>query len=421
MTAGVVVIGAGHAGFTVVDSLLRLGYQGPIRLVDAEQALPYQRPPLSKAYLAGAASKQDLQFRPESYYANSGIDLLLGRRLTSIDHACSRVRVDDSGWLSFDHLVLATGSRPRRWDVPGAGLPGVLRLHDRSDSDALREALTPGSRLVLVGGGFIGLEVASYAVKQGLEVTVVEATERLLKRSVSALTAEAIKRRHEAHGVRVLTGQSVVRVLGRDRAEGVELADGAILSADTVLVGIGSVPAVSESIPGVRTSLNGSLRVGRAMRTENPRVLACGDAVSVLLAERWVRLESVQNATDQARCVAKSIVSGTATYDAVPWFWTEQYGAKLQIAGLLDQADAWVVRGDIASEHWSVFGFRAGGLVGSESYARAGDHMATRALLANGIGLTPEQASDLDFDLRAHAAGRERVSRCAAEQARNNA
>jgi 3-phenylpropionate/trans-cinnamate dioxygenase ferredoxin reductase subunit len=401
--AGVVVVGGGQAGFTVAESLRRLGFDGKVTIVEAGDAPPYQRPPLSKAYLTGDLAAADLNFRPASYFQSAGIDLILSERLVSVDHASRRIELAAGGRLRYDHLVIATGSAPRAWTRARTGLAGLYRLHNKEDADTLRDGLRQSGPVVIIGGGFIGLEVASAAVKTGREVTVLETAPRLMARSVSPPMSRAMAMLHRDHGVAVRCGVAVARVLGDDRVTGVELDSTERIAADLVLVGVGSVPAMSGSRLGLAAAADGSVLVDRSMRTANPHVLACGDGVSFVLDGRRRRLESVQNATDQGRCAASAILGAAPEYDAVPWFWTEQHGARLQIAGLLDQADEWAVRGNPQAGRGTVFGFRSGALVGSESLGAAGDHMVTRALLRSGVPVSPGQVADAGFDLRSLA------------------
>ena len=402
--AGVLVVGGGQAGFTVTESLRRAGFDGKVTIVEAGDALPYQRPPLSKAYLTGNIAAADLSFRPASYFESAGIELILSERLVGVDHASRRIQLAAGGRLPYDRLVIATGSAPRAWTRAGSGLAGLHRLHDRKDADALRDGLHQGGGpIVVIGGGFIGLEVASAAVNAGREVTVLETAPRLMARSVSPLMSRAMATLHRSRGVTVRCGVGVTRVLGDDQVTGVTLDSGERIAADLVVTGVGSVPAISGKRVGLPEAADGSLLVDRSMRTADPHVLACGDGVSFLLGGRRRRLESVQNATDQGRCVAAAVLGSAPAYDAVPWFWTEQHGVRLQIAGLLDEADEWAVRGDPQSGRGTVFGFRSGALLGSESLGAVGDHMATRALLRSRGPVIPGQVTDAGFDLRSLA------------------
>jgi 3-phenylpropionate/trans-cinnamate dioxygenase ferredoxin reductase subunit len=408
---GVVVLGGGQAGFTVVDALRRLGYGEQVVLVEESTDLPYQRPPLSKAYLAGNLAADDLAFRPMSYYRDNEVDLVLGERITRLDHHAHRVVLSSGLRIDYQHLVVATGSQVREWPGDGGQLRGVYRLHDRRDADALREGLRTSEQVVIIGGGFIGLEFAAVARKTGSSVKVIEAAPRVMQRATSPLASDALTALHHEHGVEIRCTTGVRRIVGQRRATGVELADGTRLPADLVLVGIGSVPALGADALGLIGSRDGAITVDSRMRTSDPSVFACGDTVSFQKDDRWMRLESIQNATDQARCAANAIVGKGDNYSAVPWFWTEQYGTKLQIAGLVDRADQWTVRGDLGGDRWTIFSFRDGELVGSESFGAVGDHMATRTLLHAHLPLTADEAADPGFDLRGHAAGAQHTRR----------
>ncbi|MEU6573428.1 FAD-dependent oxidoreductase [Streptomyces sp. NPDC046805] len=404
MTKSTVIIGGGQAGFTAADSLRRAGYSEPITIVDAQDHLPYQRPPLSKAHLGDGAQPASPHFRPADFFAQNQIDLVLDERLVSVDPERRTVTLSAGARLPYTDLVIATGSRLRSWQAPGADLEGVHRLHDMADADALRAGLVGASHLCVVGGGFIGLEVASAARKRGIGVTVIEAGERLMARALTPVSSAAMDRIHRQAGIEIVYGRPVRQVLGQRRVAGVELDDGRVIDADLVVVGIGSVPAVRADEVGVAGALDGALLVDAAMRTSLPHVWGCGDGVNFPLGPRRLRLESVQNATDQARCVAEGIVNRPRPYVAVPWFWTEQHGRRVQIAGLLDEADECVVRGEPGADSWTVFGFAGGRLVGGESVGAVRDHLAIRSMLGRHINLTADQATDPDFDLKAHSA-----------------
>lgn len=387
----VLVVGAGQAGFTVVDTLRARGYQEPIVLVDAHEDLPYQRPPLSKAFLTGKLPADALPFRPASYYADRDIDLRLGKRLSAIDCRCRVAELSSGESVAYRDLVLATGSTPRRW--PGPGEP--FMLHRRQDAERLRDALTDAESVVIIGGGFIGLEVASYTAELGIPTTVVEQADRVLARSTSALVAEWLTRAHRERGVEFRCGATVSELLvDNGRSRGVRLATGELVWADAVLVAIGSDPA-----PGPYG--RSGIWVDECLRARQPHVYAAGDLAVFPRAGERIRLESVQNATDQARCVASGVLGKPEPYRAAPWFWTEQAGVRLRIAGLIAGADREVVRGDPASGKFSVFSFQGQSLLGAESVNATADHMAVRSLLASGRGLTPDQAADLSFDLKA--------------------
>jgi len=403
MSRRVVVVGGGQAGLTVVDSLLARGFEGHVTIVEAGNELPYQRPPLSKAYLAGTATRWGLRLRPAAYFASASIELLLGERLIDLDRSARTIGLASGRSLVYDDLVIATGSTPRPWTGDGAELDGLHRLHDIDDADLLRAALVRGGSLVVVGGGFIGLEVASLATKMGMKVTVLEAGPRLMARSVSPRMSGFFAMLHEKNGVAVRCSVAVSGFVGTRRVEGVRLQDGEILPTDLVVLGIGSRPALDGEPLCLATAPDGSLIVDGSLRTSDPHVFACGDTVSFRHDGRRVRLESVQNATDQARQVAATIMGASSDYQAVPWFWTEQHGVKLQTAGLTDQADEWVLRGDPDCGRWSVFAFRDGVLVGSESVGAVSDHIATRSLLRTAAPVSTAEVADPDFDLKARA------------------
>ncbi|QGY05740.1 pyridine nucleotide-disulfide oxidoreductase [Methylobacterium mesophilicum SR1.6/6] len=407
-TTGIVVAGAGQAGFQLAASLREGGFREPITLVGDETALPYQRPPLSKAYLAGKTDPEGLLLRPPGFFAEHAIDHRPGIRAVAIDRAERGLELSDGTRLSYDHLVLATGARNRPLPVSGADLDGVRQLRGLADADALKAAIEAARAIVVVGAGFIGLEFAAVAAARGLCVTVIEAAERPMARAVSAEMGDFFRAAQAAMGVRFLFGAGVTAILGRDgRVAGVALADGRELPADLVLVGIGVLPnrelAVAAGLPA-----EDGVRVDAFLATPDPAISAIGDCARFpspfargLTPDGTVRIESVQNAIDQGRCLAARLTGRPAAYGALPWFWSDQGPHKLQIAGLSGPGDASVVRG--SGSAFSVFRFRDGRLSAVESVDRAGDHMIARRLLAAGTPLTPEQAADPGFDLKALA------------------
>jgi 3-phenylpropionate/trans-cinnamate dioxygenase ferredoxin reductase subunit len=409
--AGIVVAGAGQAGFQLAASLREGGFREPITLVGDETALPYQRPPLSKAYLAGKTDREGLLLRQPGFFAEHAITHRPGIRATAIDRAARRLHLSDGDSLAYDHLVLATGARNRPLPVPGADLGGVHQLRGLADADALRAEIAAAQAIVVVGAGFIGLEFAAVAAGSGLPVTVIEAAERPMARAISPEMGAFFCTAHEAMGVRFAFGAGVTAITGRDgRAAGVTLADGRALPADLVLVGIGVLPnrelAVEAGLPA-----EDGVHVDAFLATPDPAISAIGDCARFpspfargLTPDGTVRIESVQNAIDQGRCVAARLLGKPAAYGALPWFWSDQGPHKLQIAGLSGPGDASVVRG--LGGAFSVFRFRDGRLSAVESVDRAGDHMIARRLLAAGTPLTPDQAADPGFDLKALAMGR---------------
>ena len=400
----VAVVGTGQAGFQAAASLRQDGFAGRIILIGDEPVLPYQRPPLSKSYLAGESGLDELWLRPESFYAQHQIDLLAGETVTAIDRTQRRVQLGSGGKLSWDHLILATGAGVRPLAMPGAELDGVLPLRTLADADTLRERLDQARDIVVVGAGFIGLEFASVAITRGAAVRIIEVTQQPMGRVVSATISKFCTDAHRRWGAEVLLGTGVTRILGADgRVSGVETSDGRRIPADLVLICIGVIPN-AEIAKEAGLAVDNGIVVDERLVTANPAILAIGDCANfpTPFANGRVRLESVQNAVDQGRCVAAHIAGKSTPYDKVPWFWSDQGDLKLQIAGITVGHDTAVLRGDPESGHFSVFCYRTGRLIGVESVNQTADHVVARRLLAGDPGLRLEQAADLSYDLRAH-------------------
>ncbi len=401
----VAVVGAGQAGFQTASSLRQEGFGGRIILVGDEPGLPYQRPPLSKSYLAGDSGLDELWLRPQAFYETQAIDLVSGETVTAIDRVGRRLRLGSGGDIACDHIVLATGARFRPLPVPGAELDGVLPLRTLADADILRERLTEVRDVVVVGAGFIGLEFAAVARTAGVGVHIVEVTQQPMGRVVSAQTSRFFTEAHRGWGATISLGAGVSRILGAaGRVTAVEISDGRVLPADLVLVCIGVLPN-AELADAAGLAVDNGIVVDQHLATGAAEIFAIGDCANfpTRFAESRVRLESVQNGVDQARAVAARIAGKPAPYDKVPWFWSDQAELKLQIAGITAGHDAAVVRGDPESGSFSVFCFRHGRLIGVESVNRPADHIVARRLLAGDPRLAPEQAADDSFDLRAHA------------------
>ena len=407
MTAEVVaIIGAGQAGFQTASSLRQEGFSGRIMLIGDEPALPYQRPPLSKSYLAGESGLDDLWLRPEAFYETQQIELVIGETVTAIDRPGRSLRLASGGEIACDHVVLAVGARFRPLVVPGAELEGVLPLRTLADADTLRERMTEAHEVVVVGAGFIGLEFAAVARAAGLAVNVLEVTNHPMGRVVSAQTSQFFTGAHIGWGSTISLGTGVARILGANRrVTAVETSDGRVLPADLVLVCIGVVPN-AELARDAGLGVENGVVVDEYLATGAAEIAAIGDCANfpTRFASGRVRLESVQNGVDQARLVAARIAGKPAPYDKVPWFWSDQADLKLQIAGITVGHDAAVVRGDPQGGSFSVFCFRDGRLIGVESVNRPADHIVARRLLAGNPRLLPAQAADESFDLRAHAA-----------------
>ncbi len=399
------VAGAGLAGYQVGAALRELGFAGRVTLVGDEAHRPYHRPPLSKAFLFGDTDGARLNLRPDSFYADKSIGLLVGRTALAIDRERHTLTLDDGATLEYGHLVLALGARNRPLAVPGVDLGGVHYLRTLDDARALRGSLAGAHRLVVVGAGFIGLEVAASAAKKGIAVTVLEVAGRPMARAISATLSAVFAREHAKAGIEFRFATAVTRIVGEDGVvRGVETAAGERIPGDVVVIGIGVVPNEELAADAGLAVANGII-VDAQLVSSDPDVSAVGDCAAhanVYADGAIVRLESVQNATDQARAVAARLVGRPVPYAAVPWFWSDQGELKLQIAGLTAGHDRTVVRGDPAGTSCSVFCFRGEELLGVETVNRPADHMVGRKLLAQRAALTPAQAADEGVDLKTH-------------------
>ncbi|BCG68885.1 pyridine nucleotide-disulfide oxidoreductase [Mesorhizobium sp. 113-1-2] len=391
MKNGVVIVGAGHAGVQAAASLREDGYDGPVILIGDENELPYHKPPLSKTFIKDAEAKPQ-PLRGEAFYTGNTIDYRPGMRIDRIDAGGHCLEISGGGALAFDHLILATGSRPRTLPLPGSDLSGVLSLRSLADARLIRDLSAQSEDVVILGGGFIGLEIAATLRAAGRTVTVVEAVDRLLGRAVAPVVASHVRQRLEATGVRILTGTSISRLEGENgHVVAAITSSGERLPARMVIVGIGAVPNVELAQDAGLTIANG-IRVDHHMRSSVPEILAIGDAASY---RHWftggdVRLESVQNATDQARLAARTITGHADAYSAVPWFWSDIGDMKLQMVGLTAGGDSHVVLGDLPDNKFSIYHYAGDRLLGIESVNRPGDHMLGRKMLGAGFSPTPE-------------------------------
>src|SRR5580693_7699498 len=397
----VLIVGAGHAGFQVAVSLRQHGFGERICLINDEAHLPYQRPPLSKAYLKGEGRPDSLMFRPDKFYRDQNIELI-GDRAASIDRAARRLLLASGTHLDYGHLVLATGARNRLLDLPNANLGDVRYLRILDESEALRQRIGIARHVAVIGAGFIGLEFAATARARGLEVDVVELGPRVMARAVTAEISAFFEARHIAAGIRIHFGVQATSIEADGMAvTGVSLSDGRHVPADLVVVGVGVLPNV-ELAAEAGLPVAAGIIVNEHLATADPNISAIGDC-ALFASPRFggsLRLESVQNATDHARCVAARLTGDDKVYDGQPWFWSDQGDDKLQIAGLTTGYDRVVLRGDPAQKAFSAFCYRAGKLVGIESVNRAGDHMFGRRLFAAGGSIGPEHAADPGFDLK---------------------
>jgi 3-phenylpropionate/trans-cinnamate dioxygenase ferredoxin reductase subunit len=405
----VVIVGAGHGGFQLAASLRQGGFDGAIVLLGEEPVLPYQRPPLSKDYLDGKIGFDLLLMRPDAFYRDHRIDYLAETRATEIDRAGKRLRLASGEQLDYDHLVLATGARNRVPALPGIELDGVCYLRTLADTDQLRERLAVAEHVVVIGAGFIGLEFAAVARGQGKPVHILELTDRVMGRVVCPPTSEFFAAAHRQTGVEFSFGAQAVRIAGDSgRVDHIELADGGRLKADLVLVSIGVVPN-GELAAAAGLAVANGIVVNEELLTADPAISAIGDCCafpSQHAQGAMTRLEAVQNAADHARCVADRVLGKPHPYAALPWFWSEQGPLRLQIAGLTTGHDHTVLRGSLDKGEFSLFCYREGRLLGVESINRPADHAHSRRLLSAGRQVTPEQAADDGFDLRAAASAR---------------
>ena len=401
-TRPVIIAGGGQAGAQAAVSLRQAGYEGRIILIGDEPDLPYQRPPLSKDYLAGKVDEPGLLLRAEKVYADQRVELMLGEQIVSIDRNAQSIALASGATLEYGHLVMATGSRNRPLAVEGAELDGVFYLRTLAEARTVRARLDGVSHAVVIGGGFIGLEFAAAARARGAQVTVVEAAPRPMSRVLSEQMSSFLAARHEANGVSIIVNRTVCRLLGQDgRLTGVELEDGSVIEADMAVVGIGVLPN-SELAEKAGLPVRNGIVVDEQLLTADPSISAIGDCAAFPsgYAGGMLRLESVQNAADQARSVAARLAGKPVPYNAVPWFWSEQYDVRLQMAGITSAHDQTVMRGSPEDNAFSIFCFRNGVFLGAESVNRTADHIAVRKLLATGFKLTPEQAADASFDLK---------------------
>lgn len=407
--APVVVVGGGQGGFQVAASLREAGHTGPLTVVGDEPGLPYQRPPLSKAYLTGILPLDTVVLRGQSFFDSRDVTLRCGEPVVRIDRDAARVELASGGRLDYAHLVLAVGARARELPVPGADLDGVALLRTLAHADALRPRLAVPCRVVVIGAGFIGMEVAAVAATAGHQVTVVEELDRAMARAVAPELSAHVTAAHESHGSRVLFGRTVLALRGGldGAVREVELDGGERLPADLVLVGVG-VTADTGLAAGAGLAVDDGIVVDEWLLTADPRISAIGDCASYPSAHAGARtrLESVQNAVDQARYVARRLTVGVDEgYRAVPWFWTHQFDMRIQMAGVCAADDHRIVRGDPAQGRFSVFRFHRERLLSVESVNRVADHMAARKVLAGNRRPTVAEVAQDGFDLKTYVAG----------------
>ena len=400
MNDHLVIVGGGQAAAQAVQSLRQQSFTGAITLLSDEPHPPYQRPPLSKKYFAGELARERLLLRPATFYAEKGVALELGARVEEIEPAERRVRLRDGRTLAYDRLLLATGSRARVLPVPGADLPGVHYFRTIADVDSILASLAPGARAVLVGAGYIGLEVAASARQRGFDVTVLEAADRVMSRTVSAEVSAFYEACHRTAGVAIHCNAGVKAFHGGARVTAVETTDGRQFACDVAIIGIGIEPNVELAARAGLPCSNGIV-VDELARTADPNIVAAGDCTNhpLPLLERRVRLESVPNAIHQAKVAAASLVGTPSPYSEVPWFWSDQYDLKLQIAGLSTGYDEVVLRGDPAARSFAAFYLRAGQLLAVDAVNSPKEFIAGKKLVANRARIAPDVLRDATIDL----------------------
>jgi len=415
---GVLIVGGGQAAVHLASTLRDLGWQAAVTIVSEEDHAPYQRPPLSKAFLSGNAQPTTLEFRSAEHYERDRITVLTGQRVTDVRAAASGrpgvAVTEDGGRLEFGHLALATGARPRLLAAPGADLAGICYLRDIGHALELRERLAAAQRVLVVGGGFIGLEAAAAATANGKTVTVAEAADRLIGRVVAPVISDFYAAAHRRRGVRVLLGTAVSRFEGTGPADtggtvtGAHLSDGGFVPADLVIIGIGAEPR-TELAERLGLACAGGIVVDALARTSDPAIVAAGDcAVTPHPAAAdgsLVRFESYGHAIDHAKVAAATLAGVPSPYDALPWFWSDQGTLKLQIAGLSGGFDQAVLRGDVGQERFSVLYYREGRLLAVHAVNCPRDYLAVRRALAAGLEIPAESAADAGQPLRPAGAG----------------
>lgn len=397
-----VIVGGSHAAAQLAHSLRLGGWTGAISLVSAEHLPPYHRPPLSKSYLDGGTPEGRLLIRPAAFYKKHAIDLLLNTRVLSINRAERFVQTADEHRLNYTRLALATGAEARRLDIPGSGLKGVFYLRDLADANRIRSVIRSGKTAVIIGGGYIGLETAASLRKMGLRVTLLEALPEILERVTAPQVANFFHRIHAQEGVEILTQTSANAFEGDSSVRQVHCDDGRVIDVDLVIVGIGVRPA-TRLAESAGLAVENGIRVDEFCRTSDPYIVAAGDCTNHFNAiyNRHVRLESVQNATDQARAAAGTLCGKLEPYNALPWFWSDQYDLKLQIAGLSDGFDEVILRGSPDRDRsFAAFYFRQGRFIAVDAINRPMEFMLGKRALVQQQPVSPAVLADESLSIR---------------------
>lgn len=397
--ATMVIVGAGHAAGQAAASLRQEGFDGEIVIIGDEPHIPYQRPPLSKQYLAGEQEIERVYLRPAKFYEDKHVTVRTGERVEKIDTEARAVTTDKGETIAYDKLLLATGGRPRHLTIPGHDLRGIHYLRGIDDVDGIRQEMAPKRKLVVVGGGYIGLEVAAVAVEAGLEVHVLEMEQRILQRVTTERMSEYYRHLHESRGVHIHTGAAVTAFTGSGHVEGVLCGDQEF-PADIVIIGIGIIPN-TEVAQAAGIECDNGILVDDHCRTSAADVFAAGDCTNHpnALLNRRLRLESVPNAMEQARVAAANMCGGDKTYASIPWFWSDQYELKLQMVGFSADGDTEVVRGDMAADKFAVFYLDGGTLVAADAVNSPKEFMICKQLIGKAVDAA--KLADPDTDLKA--------------------
>jgi len=401
MASTFLIVGAGQAAAQAVDTLRREGFDGRLVLVGEEAHLPYQRPPLSKQFLAGDLAADRLPFRHQAFYDGHRVELKLGKKAVRIHREARRVELDDGEEIAYDRLLLSTGARSRELTSPGAHLSGVHYLRGIADVDAIRGGLKEGARVVIIGGGYIGLETAATARKLGCAVTALEMADRVMNRVVASSVSEYFAHEHRAHGVKIVCNTRVVRLEGTGAVERVVCADGSSYEADMLIVGVGAVPNVELAAQAGIECENGIV-VDQHCRSSDPAIYGAGDCTNhpSLRFGMRVRLESVDNAFEQGKAAALNMLDRPTVHDRVPWFWSDQFDNKLLIVGLSQGFDQQILRGDPATRGFSVCYLKGGELIALEAVNHSKDYMAARKMIAERAKPDPDKLADPQVALR---------------------
>lgn len=402
MSEHCIIIGASHAAAQLVSSLRQEGWEGKISLIGDEPNLPYHRPPLSKAFFVGEKSEDELLIRAADFYEKNKVDLLLGSRVTKIDRDAKKITLEDGAEIPYTKLALTTGARVRKIPFTGSELAGVFYMRDLNDVKQTHKFTAPGKSAVIIGGGYIGLETAASLRKIGMKVTVIEAMSRVLQRVTAPEVSAFYTRVHTEEGVDIRTEAGVDAIVGEKHVEGVRLADGTTVPADLVIIGVGVIPNI-ELAEAAGITIDNGIAVNEFATTNDPDIVAAGDCTNHYnpIYDRKLRLESVQNATDQAKIAAKSICGKPEAYNALPWFWSDQYDLKLQIAGLSQGFDQVIIRGDSEQgRSFAAFYFSEGRFIAVDAINRPKEFMMSKRALTSGQIADPLKLADESIEIK---------------------